>query len=151
MKPLLTSFVAGALFALGLVVSGMTDPARVTAFLDVTGAWDPSLALVMASAVAVHAGPVQWALRRGRPLLDDRLHLAPFTRVDAPLLVGSALFGVGWGLAGYCPGPALVAAGGGSGPGLLFTGAMLAGMAAYHAVAMGLSARARPTNPPVLE
>lgn len=132
---LLAPFVAGALFAVGLAVAGMTDPARVTAFLDVTGDWDPALALVMVSAVAVHAGPVRWVLGRGRPLLDDRLHLAPFTRVDGPLLVGAALFGVGWGLGGYCPGPALVGAGAGSFQAVVFAAAMLVGMGAFHAVA----------------
>lgn len=132
---LLASFVSGVLFALGLAISGMTDPTKVTGFLDVFGPWDPSLGLVMAAALAVHVGPVRWILRRGRPLLDERLHLAAFTQVDARLVGGAALFGVGWGLGGYCPGPAIVSAGAGLGQGIVFLAAMLGGMVAYHAVA----------------
>lgn len=132
---LLASFVSGVLFALGLAISGMTDPTKVTGFLDVFGPWDPSLGLVMAAALAVHVGPVQWILRRGRPLLDQTLHLAPFTQVDTRLVAGAALFGVGWGLGGYCPGPAVVAAGAGLGQGIVFLAAMIGGMGLYHAVA----------------
>jgi len=132
---LLAAFVSGALFALGLAISGMTDPTKVTGFLDVFGPWDPSLGLVMAAALAVHVGPVRWILRRGRPLLDNRLHLAAFTQVDARLVGGAALFGVGWGLGGYCPGPAIVSAGSGLGQGIVFTASMIGGMALYHAFA----------------
>lgn len=100
------ALVAGVLFGVGLVLSGMTDPHRVRGFLDVTGAWDPTLAFVMAGAIAAHAPVAWWAGRRGRAALGP-LHLPPFHRVDARLLAGAALFGVGWGLSGFCPGPAL--------------------------------------------
>ena len=128
MKTIVFAAIAGALFALGLVISGMTTPRTVTAFLDVTGAWDPQLAFVMAGAIAVHA-PVVWLMRRrSRPLLDAKFHWPEQQRIDARLVGGSALFGIGWGLSGYCPGPALVSAGGGAMPVLVFVGAVIVGM-----------------------
>lgn len=118
----------GALFAVGLVVSGMTQPGKVVHFLDVTGAWDPSLALVMAGALLVH-GLVLWGTRGlARPTLDAQFRAPAPGRIDTPLVLGSALFGVGWGLAGYCPGPALVGAVAGPAA-LTFTASMLGGMA----------------------
>jgi len=122
------AFVSGALFALGLSLSGMTEPARVIGFLDVTGAWDPSLAFVMGGAVTVFAVLYQVIVRRlAQPLVAETFHLPPRARIDAKLLVGAALFGVGWGLAGLCPGPALVALGAGKVEAALFTLAMVAG------------------------
>jgi uncharacterized membrane protein YedE/YeeE len=132
-KAIFTAFVSGVLFAAGLVISGMTDAVKVTGFLDVTGAWDPSLAFVMGAALAVHVVPVRLLLRRGRPWFDTKLHLPVFHDVDARLVGGAALFGIGWGLVGYCPGPAIVSAAGGLFQGGVFTLAMLGGMALFHA------------------
>ena len=135
---LVVAAIAGALFAAGLVVSGMTQPAKVVGFLDVFGNWDPSLALVMAGAVAVHFVATRWILRRPAPVLEQRFRLPTVSHIDGRLLVGGALFGVGWGLAGYCPGPAVTAAATGNVVTLAFVAAMLAGMALHD----GLRARA---------
>lgn len=132
MSRLAIAFAAGVVFAIGLGLSGMTDPCKVLGFLDVAGHWDPTLAFVMAGAIGVHLGPTQWALRARRPLLDDRFDVPQQTRIDATLVAGSALFGVGWGAAGYCPGPALVDLVAPS-PGLLvFVAAMVAGTASFR-------------------
>lgn len=131
---LVTSLGSGLLFALGLGLSGMTDPHKVRAFLDVTGAWDPSLMLVMGGAAAVGLLLTTWTLRRSAPVLDAQFHLPPRAGVDAPLVAGAALFGVGWGLSGYCPGPALVSLVTLDGSAWWFGGAMLAGMAAFQTV-----------------
>jgi len=130
---LLASAASGALFAVGLALSGMTDPQRVRAFLDVTGAWDPSLALVMGGAVGVGLLLYGPTLARPRPLLDVQFHLPVKTRVDLPLLGGAVLFGVGWGLSGYCPGPALMSLVTLQPAAFLFVVPMLTGMAAFHA------------------
>jgi hypothetical protein len=106
----LIGLVSGVVFGLGLVVSQMTEPARILGFLDVFGKWDPSLMFVMAGAIGVHAPFVFWLRRHGKPLLASRLSIPVEARVDAKLVIGSALFGLGWGLGGYCPGPAVVAA-----------------------------------------
>ncbi|HSC81245.1 MAG TPA: DUF6691 family protein [Chitinolyticbacter sp.] len=106
---LLISFAAGLLFGAGLIVSGMANPAKVLGFLDLAGAWDPSLALVMGSAIASATGLFAWAQRRSTTLLTAEPMQLPTNRaIDRRLLLGSALFGIGWGLAGICPGPALV-------------------------------------------
>lgn len=125
--------LTGILFGVGLLVSGMTQPARVIGFLDVTGAWDPSLAFVMAGAVVVYAIGYR-LIPRGRrdPWFGDRFHLPTARDLDRPLLIGAALFGIGWGLGGFCPGPGIVAAGSGSGPGLAFLTAMVGGMFYYQ-------------------
>lgn len=128
MKTAVFSAASGALFALGLVVSGMTSPSKVLGFLDVFGTWDPSLAFVMLGAIAVHAALYRVIATRG-PLGGVKLQLPTRKDIDARLVVGSALFGVGWGLAGVCPGPGLVGAMSGALPFLVFVGAMLAGMA----------------------
>ena len=107
MKRIGIALLSGALFGLGLAVSGMTDPDKVLNFLDIGGRWDPSLALVMGGALAVSMPGFAWLRRRGASLCGDGLAPAPPARIDARLLVGSALFGIGWGIAGYCPGPAL--------------------------------------------
>jgi uncharacterized membrane protein YedE/YeeE len=121
--------LAGGLFGAGLLVSGMTRPSKVIAFLDVTRAWDPSLAFVMGGAVAVYALAFR-RIRRGRtePWFDVAFHLPTRRDLDAALVAGAALFGVGWGLGGLCPGPGLVAAAAGRTTGLAFVAAMLAGM-----------------------
>jgi len=106
----LIGILAGAIFGLGLVLAQMTDPSRILGFLDVFGHWDPRLALVMVGALAVHASSSYWIRRRGKPLLASSLHLPRQTSIDRRLMTGAALFGIGWGLAGYCPGPAIVAA-----------------------------------------
>ncbi len=128
MKTALAAFLLGLLFALGLGIAGMTQPAKIIAFLDVTGDWDPSLLLVMASATLVYFLSYRWITKRSAPLLAEKFSLPAARQIDARLLAGSALFGIGWGLSGYCPGPALVAL-----PGLLpntvvFVVSMLAGM-----------------------
>lgn len=121
--------IAGALFALGLVISGMTTPAKVTAFLDVGGSWDGSLAFVMAAAIAVYA-PVAWlAKQRRHPMFDTKFHWPAPRAIDARLVGGAAIFGVGWGLSGYCPGPAIVSLGGGSLAVVVFVASVLAGIA----------------------
>jgi uncharacterized membrane protein YedE/YeeE len=107
MKRIAFALLAGLLFGLGLAVSGMTDPDKVLNFLDLAGPWDPSLALVMAGALAVSVPGFALLRRRGRTYLGADLPPPPSPRLDARLLLGSALFGVGWGIAGYCPGPAL--------------------------------------------
>jgi uncharacterized membrane protein YedE/YeeE len=136
----------GALFAVGLVVSGMTQPGKVVHFLDVTGAWDPSLALVMVGALLVH-GLVLWGTRGlARPALDAQFRAPARGRIDAPLVLGSALFGVGWGLAGYCPGPALVGAVAGPAA-LTFTASMLGGMALQGVFARRARGATRATVP----
>lgn len=127
-----SALLAGALFGVGLVVSGMTDPANVIAFLDVTGAWDPRLAFVMAAAVAVAAPAFWWVQRRQRTLAGEPAHLPGTRGIDRRLVLGSLLFGIGWGLAGICPGPGLVASALGSAQALLFVLAMLAGMLAWR-------------------
>jgi len=119
---------AGALFALGLVIGGMTIPAKVTGFLDVGGAWDPQLAFVMVAAIAVYAPALRW-IRGRRPLAAARFQWPTARAIDARLVGGAALFGIGWGLAGYCPGPALVALAGGGLPVLVFVAALVLGIA----------------------
>jgi len=127
MRPL-TSLIVGMVFGLGLVVSGLANPAKVLNFLDVAGAWDPSLAFVMAGAVAVTAIGYRLVLTRSGPAFDARFHLPEATAIDGRLLGGAALFGVGWGLSGYCPGPAVTALAFLSPSTVIFVAAMLAGM-----------------------
>jgi uncharacterized membrane protein YedE/YeeE len=124
----LIALVAGLVFGSGLIVSGMANPAKVLGFLDITGRWDPSLALVMAGAIAVGAAGFAFAGRRTQTILRTPMHLPTRRDIDRRLVAGSLLFGVGWGLAGFCPGPALVAVGAGSLKALAFVGAMLVGM-----------------------
>lgn len=123
----LTAFLAGLLFGTGLIVSGMSQPAKVLAFLDVTGRWDPSLAFVMAGAIAMAYPAFTWAGRRRRTLGGHPVVLSAGKDIDGRLVVGSLVFGVGWGLSGLCPGPALVSAGFGSLPGVAFVIMMILG------------------------
>ena len=101
-------FGAGVLFAIGLCGSGMTNPEKVQNFLDVTGSWDPSLAFVMAGAIGAHVLFARWAMRAKKPYFADAFAWPAFRRIDVRLLAGAAIFGVGWGLSGYCPGPAIL-------------------------------------------
>ena len=122
------SFASGLLFAVGLGIAGMGRPAKVLAFLDVGGAWDPSLAFVMASAIAVHMGFALRARRGGVPVLASSYAFPKRDGFDLPLFVGAATFGVGWGLGGFCPGPAIVSLAWTAAPVLIFVAAMCAGM-----------------------
>lgn len=126
MSRILLALAAGLLFGLGLAVSGMTDPDKVLNFLDLFGRWDPSLALVMGGALAVSVPGFAWVRSRGNSLTGDALADAPSPQVDARLLAGSALFGIGWGIAGYCPGPGLASLSRG-GEAVWFVLALLAG------------------------
>jgi uncharacterized protein len=130
----LSAFVCGLLFGLGLLLAGMADPRKVLAFLDLAGAWDPSLALVMVAAIGVAALPMSIARRRSRALLGGAMQLPTRRDLDARLIGGSLLFGVGWGIAGICPGPALVILLTGYWQALLFVAAMLAGMLIFAAL-----------------
>ncbi|MBK3867747.1 YeeE/YedE family protein [Pseudomonas stutzeri] len=130
----LTSFAAGLLFGLGLLLSGMANPAKVIGFLDLAGAWDPSLALVMVGAIATAVLPFTWAKRRSRSLLGAPMQLPNKRELDGRLIGGSLVFGVGWGLAGICPGPALAVLLTGHWQILLFVLAMLAGMLLFSAL-----------------
>lgn len=126
------ALLAGALFGFGLSLSGMLDPARVLGFLDfASGHWDPSLAFVLGGAVLVAVPGVMLQRHLRRPLLDDSFHLPEKTEIDRRLVAGSALFGAGWGLAGFCPGPAVSALSLGLAPVFLFVAAMAAGMILY--------------------
>ena len=128
----LSSLFAGLVFGLGLIVSGMANPAKVIGFLDVAGRWDPSLALVMAGAIAVGAIAFALARTRSASFLDAPMRLPTDKRIDRRLLAGALVFGVGWGIAGFCPGPALVAIGMGSAKAVVFVLAMLAGMGIFQ-------------------
>lgn len=126
----LAAFLCGLVFALGLGLAGMTSPARVVGFLDVAGDWDPRLAFVMAGAVVVGLVTVPRILARGRALTGAAFALPSLEHVDAQLVVGAALFGIGWGLSGYCPGPAVVSLALGNPSVMLFVASMLIGLVA---------------------
>lgn len=127
-----TSLLAGLLFGLGLIVAGMTNPAKVIGFLNLAGPWDPSLAFVMAGAIAVGTVAFLVARRRAVSLLGAAMQLPATRDIDRRLVLGSLVFGVGWGLAGFCPGPGLVALGMGEFKALVFVAAMLVGMGAFE-------------------
>jgi uncharacterized protein len=141
---IVNAFVCGLVFGIGLILSGMANPAKVLGFLDLAGQWDPSLAFVMAGAVALAALGFRLSRTRGTSVLGAPMQLPAASRVDARLVAGSLVFGVGWGLAGFCPGPALVSAGSGQPRAWLFVAAMLAGMAFYAALERR---RSRPGHP----
>lgn len=128
MARLVAAFACGLVFALGLVAGGMTQPSKVVGFLDFTGAWDPSLALVMGGALGTHALLRRFVLRHPQPLFAPRFFVPTRSDIDAHLLTGAAIFGVGWGLGGFCPGPAIVALGSGMHAATIVVPAMLAGM-----------------------
>lgn len=135
------AFVIGLTFALGLGIGGMTSPARVLAFLDVGGAWDPSLAFVMLGAVFVYGTVFRIVIRRDRPLLAPAFVLPTRREIDGRLIGGAVAFGVGWGIAGLCPGPALTALASGEPRAWAFVAAMIVGMAAHKAVERAVDAR----------
>ena len=126
-----TEFLVGLLFGWGLLLSGMTDPGKVQGFLDLFGPWDPSLALVMGGAVGVGVFAFALARRRTASLLGGAVHMPDSRDIDKPLVVGSLIFGAGWGLAGFCPGPGIVAMAAGQAKAAVFVAAMLAGMLAF--------------------
>jgi len=130
--PALFAFASGLVFGIGLLVCGLANPAKVLAFLDLAGAWDPSLLVVMGVGVCVAAIAFAVAQRRNATLLGEALRLQTSREVDRRLVLGSLVFGLGWGLAGLCPGPALVLLGTGRPPGVVFVLAMLAGMGAFE-------------------
>lgn len=128
MRSLAATFLSGLLFGAGLIFSGMTDPAKVLSFLDLAGAWNPSLMLVMLGAISMAVIPFALARRRQTSWLGDPIRLPASTQIDARLIIGSVLFGIGWGIAGLCPGPALVNVAVGHADAIIFVVAMLAGM-----------------------
>ena len=130
----LLSFLSGLLFGVGLIVSDMANPAKVLAFLDLAGRWDPSLALVMVGAIAIGLPAFAIARRRPRSFLGLPMQLPAKSGIGSRLIAGSLLFGIGWGLAGFCPGPAIVALGMGEEKAAVFVAAMLAGMAVFEVV-----------------
>lgn len=126
----ISEYLVGLLFGLGLLLSGMTDPGKVIGFLDLAGAWDPSLALVMGGAIGVGVFAFAWAKKRQVPWLGDQFHWPQSQQIDRRVVIGSIVFGIGWGLAGFCPGPALVSLASGQEKALYFVGAMFFGMIA---------------------
>lgn len=136
---LVSAFVAGLLFAVGLVVGGMTQPAKVIGFLDFFGDWDPSLIFVMGGAVVVHFVAYRLILKRSSPLLAAKFEIPSRSDLSRPLVIGAALFGVGWALGGYCPGPGLVAVGAGSLEGLTFALGLLGGFVVFRFLPLGAS------------
>lgn len=129
---ILMALITGLVFGIGLIVAGMTNPAKVLGFLDLAGRWDPSLALVMAGAILVALPAFRVAARRRQSLLGEPMHLPTATRIDRRLVLGSLAFGAGWGLAGFCPGPVLASLATGAVQPLIFCAAMLAGMGIFE-------------------
>jgi uncharacterized membrane protein YedE/YeeE len=132
MQHRISEFLVGLLFGLGLILSGMTDPGKVLGFLDIAGMWDPSLALVMAGAIAVGFFAFTIAKKRTVNFLGGALHLPKSNQIDKPLVIGATLFGAGWGLAGFCPGPGLVSLASGQIKGAMFVVFMLLGMQLFE-------------------
>ncbi|MFD2366153.1 DUF6691 family protein [Pseudoduganella sp. GCM10020061] len=126
------ALVAGLVFGIGLIISGMTDPAKVIGFLDLAGQWNPSLGFVMAGAILVGVIAFQFASKRDKSLLGDVMRLPTATQIDRRLVLGGLAFGAGWGLAGYCPGPALASLVSGGAKPLIFVAAMVTGMAIFE-------------------
>jgi uncharacterized membrane protein YedE/YeeE len=134
MQHRITEFFVGLLFGVGLIVAGMTDPSKVLGFLDLAGTWDPSLAFVMGGGILVGLGAFAAAKKRTTNFLGGALHLPTSTDIDKRLIGGGLLFGAGWGLAGFCPGPAIVSMGAGQPKAAVFVAAMLAGMAVFEII-----------------
>jgi uncharacterized membrane protein YedE/YeeE len=132
LKSRISEFVVGLVFGLGLILAGMTDPGKVIGFLDLAGPWDPSLAFVMGGAIAVAVAAFALARKRTQNFLGGAMHLPTRSDIDQRLIVGSLVFGAGWGIAGFCPGPAIVSLAAGQPEALLFVVAMLVGMAIFE-------------------
>ncbi len=132
MRIVISSFVAGLLFALGLGIAGMLNANKVIGFLDIGGDWDPSLGFVVVGAITVHSVLYRYIIRQRSPIFAPRFHIPTRRDVTPRLLMGSALFGIGWGLAGYCPGPSIVAVTSGTMPTIVFNGTMLLGMIMFQ-------------------
>ncbi len=128
MKNIITAGVVGFLFSLGLGISGMTDPRKIIGFLDVFGAWNPALMFVMVGAIAVHIVAYPLVRKKAHPLFDKQWHVPSRNDITPSLLIGAVIFGMGWGLAGYCPGPAIVSLAKFQSQSLLFVGSMVGGM-----------------------
>ncbi|MEB0137610.1 MULTISPECIES: YeeE/YedE family protein [unclassified Undibacterium] len=140
---IISALIAGIIFGIGLILSGMTNPAKVIGFLDLTGRWDPSLAFVMGGAILVGLFASRWAAGRRQSLTGEVMRVPTATQIDRRLVLGGLSFGIGWGLAGYCPGPALTSLlSGGSKP-LVFVAAMIAGMIVFE-VLEHLQSRRKP-------
>lgn len=139
--PAFFAWLAGTVFGLGLILSGMADPTKVLGFLDLAGAWDPSLAFVMGGAIGVGALAFSFARKRTVSLLGLQMRIPTATQLDRRLVGGSLMFGVGWAIAGFCPGPALVALGMGEGKAVVFVIAMLAGMGLFELFDRRIAAR----------
>lgn len=137
---------SGLLFGLGLIVAGMTDPTKVRGFLDFAGDWDPTLAFVMAGAIGVHATAFRLITRRKRPLLAPQFRIPSRTDIDKRMLLGAALFGAGWGLAGICPGPAIVSLGLGERAFFVFVAAMVAGVWLHSSIGRATAADRSPAE-----
>jgi uncharacterized membrane protein YedE/YeeE len=134
MMQLLTAFIVGLVFGIGLILAGMTNPAKVQGFLDLAGDWDPSLAFVMGGAILVGAVGFRFARGRQRALLGGAMRLPTAGTIDRRLVLGGLTFGIGWGLAGFCPGPALASLASGRSEPLIFAAAMVAGMALFELI-----------------
>lgn len=140
----ISEFGIGLVFGLGLIISGMTDPSKVLGFLDLAGLWDPSLAFVMGSAILVGVFAFAVARKRTTSVLGGAMQLPTARHIDRRLVLGSLLFGAGWGIAGFCPGPAIVSLGAGEPKALVFVLAMLAGMGAFEWMELRKRARSAP-------
>ena len=134
MQHRIAEFFVGLLFGVGLILAGMTDPAKVLGFLDLAGSWDPSLAFVMGGGILVGLGAFATAKKRTTTFFGGAMHLPSSTDIDKRLIGGGLLFGAGWGLAGFCPGPAIVSLGAGQPKAAVFVAAMLAGMAVFETI-----------------
>lgn len=141
MSRLLSALLIGLVFGAGIAVSGMSNPAKVLNFFDFAGTWDPSLAFVMGGALAITAIGYVFVLKRPMPVFDRKFHLPTRREIDRPLVAGSALFGIGWGIAGFCPGGAIPALGQGHGEAALFVGAMIVGIVLARAAKGALKTR----------
>jgi uncharacterized protein len=148
MRATVSVFLLGLLFGAGLVISGMTQPEKVVSFLNVAGSWDPSLAFVMGGAMGVNLIATRLMPRLAAPIFGGAFALPTRTDINPRLVGGAALFGVGWGLGGFCPGPALTSVVGGASEALIFVGAMLGGMALFHLADTTLSAPPKPAVEP---
>ena len=137
----LTEFVVGLIFGIGLIISGMTNPTKVIGFLDLAGLWDPSLAFVMGGAILVGVVAFAFAKRRAVSFFGDALHWPTSSAIDRRLIIGSLIFGAGWGLAGFCPGPAMVSFSAGVPKAIAFVAAMLVGMALFEVIERKRSSR----------